>query len=249
MDLNRPPATVAIRCGARRRLRLMLGLRLLSAVEDRSHGAARGSHVTAGRLPSVRALAAAAGVHRNTAAAVYRDLERFGLVRCVRGAGTYPVKTPAHTWKRFREAVCADAELAEVLAAELRFPVTVSTARVSRGPLLLPLDESPPPDRIVIPVAPLDRALQALRDLRPDSTVRLVSASPRIGRLVRHTIVAFHGDAVGLARTPDGHAPAGASDADLALVDLWQLERRGTDVPSEGLTPLRLLVRAGREAG
>lgn len=247
MVLDQGTASAAVGCGPRRRLRLALGLRLLSAVENRHrHGASRGA---ARRLPSVRALAVAAGVHRNTVAAVYHDLERFGLVRCVHGAGTFAMESPAHSWTQPGEAVCSDSGLAEVLAAELRRPVRVA---IAGGPpedrRFVPIDESPPPDGVVIPVAPLGRALRALRHLPPDSTVSLLSASPRLGRLVRHTIVALHGDAVGLARTQDEYAVSGLG-TDLALVDLRQLERRGTYVSSEGLIPLRLLVRSGREAG
>ena len=227
-------------------LRLRLGLRLLSAAEDRS-----GRHTgpeTARRLPSVRALAAAAGVHRNTAAAVYRDLERFGLVRCVRGAGTFALESP-YPWAEFGQAACSAADLADVLAAELHRPVAVAIPSAPDGRLLVPLDEPPPPGRTVIPVAPLGPALGALRHLPPGSTVRLVSSSPRLGRLVRHTILALHGDAVGLTRTPDARAASGGSRANLGLVDLRQLEHRGTDAAPEGLIPLRLLVRSGPTAG
>jgi len=46
------------------------------------------------RLPSVRALAGRFGVHRNTAAAAYKELSRRGLVRPARGSGMY-VASPA----------------------------------------------------------------------------------------------------------------------------------------------------------
>ena len=159
------------------------------------------------------------------------------------------MESPAHSWTQPGDAVCSDSGLADVLAVELRRPVRVAIAGGRpEGRRFVPIDESPPPDGVVIPVAPLGRALRALRHLPPDSTVSLLSASPRLGRLVRHTIVALHGDAVGLARTQDEYAVSGLG-TDLALVDLRQLERRGTYVSSEGLIPLRLLVRSGREAG
>lgn len=249
MDLVESDISSAARCGVRRRLRLRLGLRLLAAAEGRQRH--DDSREGAWRLPSVRGLAAATGVHRNTAAAVYRDLERFGLVRCVHGAGTFAAPPPVHGWAELaRQAVCSDPGLAAVLAVELRQPVPVAGPGVpAHRPRFVPLDESPPPDVTVIPVAPLGRALPALCHLPPDSTVRLVSASPRIGRLVWHTIMALHGDAVGLARTADGHPSAAVPGADLELIDLRQFARRGTDVPSEGLFPLRLLVHALPEAG
>jgi hypothetical protein len=256
MDADRPdgskvssasgcPVRIVAGSGVRSRLRLRLGLRLLSAVEDRS-GRDAGAEA-ARRLPSVRALAAAASVHRNTAAAVYGDLERFGLVRRVRGAGTFAVEFPT-PWVELREPACRAGDLADVLAAELGRPVSVAAPGVPHGPLLVPLDESPPREGPVVPVAPLGRGLRALRRLPAGSTVRLVSTSPRLGRLVRHTILALHGDAVGLARTPNEQSSL-LLGADLGLVDLRQFDRRGTDVSPEGLIPLRLLVRSGRRAG
>lgn len=235
------------RRGARRRLRLRLGLWLLARAEGWScDDVPRGS---GRRLPSVRALAFAAGVHRNTAAAVYRDLERFGLVRCVRGAGTFAVGSPAPSWTQFGAPVCSDPDLADMLAAELRRPVPVVATGDRRRPLLVPLDESPPAGRLVVPVAPIGPALQALRQLPPGSTVHLVSDSPRLGRLVRHAIVALHGESVGLARTRRARPSPELPGVGLGLMDFRQLAPRGTDAGLEGFIPLRLLVGLGREVG
>lgn len=245
--MDEATSSATTRRGARRRLRLRLGLRLLAAAEGRRRPGAR--HDTAGRLPSVRALAAAAGVHRNTAAAVYGDLERFGLVRCVRGAGTFAVESPARPSTRFTGAVCFEPDLVDVLAAEFRRPVTVAATGDRRVPLFVPLDEVPPAEPLIIPVAPRGAALLALRRLPPGSTVHLVSDSPRVGRLVRHAILALHGESVGLARTNDACSAPDVPGVCLRLVDLRQLVPRGTDVGLEGLIPLRLLVGAGRETG
>lgn len=231
---------------ARRRLRLRLGLWLLATAEGASSG---GPHGGQRRLPSVRALATATGVHRNTAAAVYRDLERFGLVRCVRGAGTFAIESPARSWTPVGAPDCFDPDLADVLSAELRRPVTVAASGDRRRPLLVPLDESPPAGRLVVPVTPHGPALRALRRLPPGSTVHLVSDSPRLGRLIRHAIVALHGESVGLARTPDVRRVPEVPGVSLGLVDLRQLAPCGTDPGSEGLIALRMLVGSDRNAG
>lgn len=246
MDLHGSNTVDMGRRGARRRLRLRLGLWLLATAEGRSH---KRRSERQQRLPSVRALAATVGVHRNTVAAVYRDLERFGLVRCVRGAGTFAVELPARSWTQFGVPACSDPDLAEVLSAELRRPVAVTADGDRSRPLLVPLDESPPADRLVVPVAPRGQALRALRRLPPGSTVHLVSDSPRLGRLVRHAVLALHGESVGLARTNRAGPAPGLSGVGLGLVDLRQLAPSGTDTGLEGLMPLRLLVGSGWKVG
>lgn len=200
------------------------------------------------RLPSIRALAAAAGVHRNTAAAVYRDLERFGLVACVRGAGTFATPVPAARRDGpGQRDLRASADLAEVLSSELGRTV-MSDCTGSGDALLLPLDATPPPERSVIPVAPLGAALRGLRSLRPGSTVILVSGSPRLGRLLRHTLCALHGDSVGLLRIAEERV-ARVPVADLHLADVLHVDHRGTDGPPGVFIPLRLLPFAGGPAG
>lgn len=246
MDLAGSNTKSTGRRGARRRLRLRLGLWLLASADGPPHDTRR---TGLWRLPSVRALASVAGVHRNTAAAVYRDLQRFGLVRCVRGAGTFVAGSPARSWTQFGGPFCSDPDLAEVLAAEIGRPISVTTGDDRRRPLLVPLDESPPADRWVVPVAPRGPALRALRRLPPGSTVHLVSGSPRLGRLVRHTLIALHGESVGLARTRQARPAPELPGIDLGLVDLRQLAPCGTDTGLEGLIPLRLLVGSGPQAG
>jgi len=199
-------------------------------------------------MPSVRAFAAAAHVHRNTAAAVYRDLERFGLVRCVPGSGTFAAD---RRWSFRPEArlVCADAGLRVLLSAEL------AGAAVRGGPgddgrsawsdtvTLVPLDERPPKGRgVVVPLAPDARTVQALRTLPPAAVVRLVSGSRRLGRLVRVILHALRRADIGLERLdgPAAWAPAAAPAADLLLVDALELRRHGTSRPGEVFLPLRL---------
>lgn len=251
MKSNASNAASAGGCGPRCRLRLCLGIRLLSAQAGAVPAVGAGDALPAGplrRLPSIRALAAAAGVHRNTAAAVYTDLERFGLVRRIRGSGTFALPGAApFAPARDRRPFCPTEDLAAVLAAELGRPVTRYRAGAAR-PLLLPLDASPPRGLRAIPVAPSGRALGALRALRPGSTVILFSDSPRLGRLLRHTLCALHGDTVGLLRIA-GEQVAGAPAADLHLVDLLQLRRGGTHGRPEVLIPLRLIASAARRAG
>ena len=237
---RREPPTPPER-GAGRLLRLRLGLWLLSAPEA----------VPGRRLPSVRALAHATGVHRNTVAAVYRDLDRLGLVRCVRGAGTF-VGGPRRPIGSCQEIVCPEKELTAALSLELGRPVV--TTGGPGAALLWPLDRSPPDapawsERPVLPVAPAGPALRALRRVRPGGTVHLTSASPRVGCLVRRAVVALHGESVGLERGPAEAALRGGRAPDLHLIDCVGFERRGTRGGPGGLIPLRLLPDVGRRAG
>ena len=222
-------------------MRMRLGLWLLSIPDT----------APARRLPSVRALARATGVHRNTVAAVYRDLERLGLVRCVRGAGTF-VGGPRRPIGSGQEIVCPEPELTAVLSLEIGRPVV--TRGGPQAAVLWPLDRSPPRDPPwsegpVIPVAPAGPALRALRRVRPGATVRLISASSRLGCLVRRAVVALHGESVGLERGREGAPLPGGRAPDVYLIDFARLECRGTLGGPEGLIPLRLLPDIGRPAG
>lgn len=240
-DMERPVSRPA--AGVRRRLRLRLGLWLLDHLEPRESPPSPGANPR--RLPSVRRFAAVAGVHRNTAAAVYRDLHRFGLVRCVRGSGTY-VARPPDVRPRARPT-CGSPDLRAILAAELG-----GVVRDDRGdrasPLLLPLDASPPPARCVFPLAPRGRSMSAIRRLRPGDDVVLLSASPRLGRLVRHVLEAIHGDSVGFHRAEgaaEDHAVAGV----LILSDARQPVAHGTSRAATGLINLRLACGTGPRPG
>lgn len=264
-------ASASARWGVRAELRLRLGLCLLSSHERR-----RRPH----RLPSIRALADSAGVHRNTAAAVYRDLERFGLVRCIRGKGTFA--TAPCDWRQLlTEPLQMAADLGDVVLTELerelhRCPQPVRRFRresIGPGVLLLPFDMTPPKDTRVFPLAPRGMALAAMSRLRPGSNVRLVSRSPSVARLVRHTLLALHGNTVGMGRVegfspgpPEGPDPSNRGsrpDAvartssrvvwDLTLVDAHLaaaiVTDRGTSGRGEAFLPLRMLSSGDHRGG
>ncbi len=261
-----------VRWGVRAELRVRLGLCLLS-----SHERGHRPHC----LPSIRAFADSAGVHRNTAAAVYRDLERFGLVRCMRGKGTFT--TNSYDSRRLlNEPLQMAADLGDVVLTELegelrRCPQPVRRFRresIGPGVLLLPLDMTPPKDTRVFPLAPRGMALAAMSRLRPGSNVRLVSRSPSIARLVRHTLLALHGNTVGMGRVDglsrrrrgatavpgDRGDPAGRGDRtspgvewDLTLVDAYEegviVSGRGTPGQRDAFIPLRVLASADHRHG
>lgn len=264
MDETIGGAAASVRWGVRAELRVRLGLCLLST-HERGHR----PH----RLPSIRELADSAGVHRNTAAAVYRDLERFGLVRCVPGKGTFA--TAPHDPRRLlTEPLRMAVDLIDVLLTELKSELqrgpdpSPGFRRESTGPgaLLLPLDAAPPKNQRVVPLAPRGVALTAMSRLRPGSNVRLVSRSPSVARIVRHTLLALHGNTVGMgrARGLPPEAPGDAADPsnpgsspddgahsssqivwDLTLVDAHQAcgipGGRGTSGWGEAFLPLRML--------
>jgi len=240
-DRGRPaPRPVA---GVRRRLRLRLGLWLLDRLDRGESSPSPGANPR--RLPSVRRFAAVAKVHRNTAAAVYRDLQRFGLVRCVRGSGTY-VARPPDVGPRAR-AACGCPDLRAILAAELGGVVRGATGD-RNTPLLLPLDVSPPPARSVVPLAPRGRSLTALRRLRSGDDVVLLSGSPRLGCLVRHVIEALHGNEVGFHRA-EGPVADHAAPGVLVLGDARRSVAHGTSRAATGLIHLRLVSGAGEHPG
>lgn len=90
------------------------------------------------RLPSVRALAEAAGVNVNTARAVYARLESQGLVRSEQGRGTFVAGTPADEAATRRELHRQIAQL-EASLARLPPPAALADApgRSPRPPALL----------------------------------------------------------------------------------------------------------------
>src|SRR5688572_2138399 len=68
----------------------------------------RGELRAGGRLPSVRELAAAAGVNVNTVRAVYARLESEGLLRSEHGRGTFvdaPAGQDARTRRELRRQI------------------------------------------------------------------------------------------------------------------------------------------------
>lgn len=228
--------------GVRRCLRLQIGLSLL---EER--GCRRGPPGACGnRLPGIRRLAELARVHRNTAAAVYRDLARFGLVEGRRGSGTFVLPRAARDGEAAHFA-CRSDDLRAVLAAELGVRVGRHDGTAAT-PLLVPLDEVPPDGRLVVPVAPMGPAWTALRRLAPGDDVVLVSRSPRLGRLLRNVVRAWHGDEVGLERVAGGIA-RGALGAALVLCDAPHAGRSGTRRAVAGLCNVKLVEDAGPRAG
>ncbi|MGD8494957.1 MAG: GntR family transcriptional regulator [Gemmatimonadales bacterium] len=227
---------VGVRCG----LRLQIGLLLLE--ERRRHAPdARGS-----RLPGIRRLAELAGVHRNTAAAVYRDLVRFGLVDSRRGSGTYTLLRSGRSVGAARPA-CRSVDLRAVLAAELGVPVRPDDGAPAT-PLLVPLDEVPPSGRLVVPVAPVGAAWTELRRLAPGDDVVLVSGNQRLGRLLRNVLRAWHNGEVGLERVAD-RADPGAAGAALVLCDARHAGGSGTTPAPGGLCNMRLVESGGPRTG
>lgn len=244
------------RWGPRARLRLRLGLWLISR-HDRGYR----PH----RLPSIRSQARSTGVHRNTVAAAYHDLERFGLVRCVQGKGTF-ARLPAYPHGRPGEPLRMAADLVDALRRELEADERSEERSAPRpyreparsGLLLLPLDETPNGDAHIVPLAPRGAALTAMARLRPGSNVRLVSRSPSIARLVRHTLLVLHGTTVGMGRVgcvPRPTAPAETTPVtwDLTLLDAsqpgWFAAARGTPAGREAFVPLRLLTSGSHPCG
>lgn len=262
----------AVRWGVGVRLRLQLGLSLLSRHD-------RGCRPY--RLPSIRALARSAGVHRNTAAAVYHALERFGLVRCVHGKGTFATLPPDPHRMSGQPLRTAD-DLTDVLTMELGRELRPRPHPLPRfrreptgpGALLLPLDATPPAGHRIVPVAPRGAALRAMMRLRPGSNVRLVSRSPSAARLVRHALLALYGNTVGMRRfdrlpkrAPRTTAVA-RNDArsqkdfdrtssrvtwDLTLVDAYEgcgiVSGRGTSDRRDAFIPLRMVANMDHVCG
>lgn len=191
---------------ARARLRLILGMRLLERLALHPLPVGR-------RLPSIRAVAVASGVHRNTAAAAYADLGRLGLIRCEAGSGSFASLPPILRPDLCRSLIqCREPELARLLSAELGQIPSTSLLRGEAhdaGPVLLhPLDLVPKADVASYPVAPVGETLAQLRALRPGSTAIVVSKSPSVRRLMRSAIRAVHGTLVGVVSLkPDAVSP------------------------------------------
>ena len=191
---------------ARARLRLILGMRLLERLASHPLSVEQ-------RLPSIRAVAAASGVHRNTAAAAYADLSCFGLIRTVVGSGSFASLPPTVRPAMCRNLVqCREPELARLLSAQLRqTPANVLTGDKFRdeGPVLLhPLDRIPKAGVASYPVAPVGETLAQLRALRPGSTAIVISKSPSVRRLMWSAIRAVHGTFVGVVSLkPDVVSP------------------------------------------
>lgn len=77
-----PGAPLRIQRGSEIPPRRQIALRLEAGIRD-------GGYREGAKLPSIRAMGARLGVHRDTVAAAYRELGRQGLVRMVPGSGVY----------------------------------------------------------------------------------------------------------------------------------------------------------------
>jgi GntR family transcriptional regulator len=111
------------------------------------------------RLPSVRELAASAGVNVNTARAVYQRLENEGLLSSEQGRGTFVARA---------EGRRGEGEAAE--RAELRRQIAVLEGELARRPPA-PTDPFAAPPR----QAPRLMTADALREVRDDLIGRLRS--------------------------------------------------------------------------
>jgi DNA-binding transcriptional regulator YhcF (GntR family) len=109
------------------------------------------------RLPSVRELAASAGVNVNTARAVYQRLENEGLISSEQGRGTFVAERPRPR-----------GEAAE--RAELRRQIAVLEGELASRPPA-PTDPFSPPPRQPARLMSAD----ALREVRDDLIARLRS--------------------------------------------------------------------------
>lgn len=181
---------------ARAHLRLLLGMRLLERLGL--------DPCPVGQpFPSIRAVAAASGTHRNTVAAAYSDLACLGLIRCQVGSGSFASRPPPlNSDTRSRPFLCREPELARLLSAELgqgSGAVVPGGESFDPEPLLLhPLDVVPTDDVTLYPVAPVGETLAGLRSLGLGSTAIVVSKSPSVRRLMRSAIRAVHGASVGV---------------------------------------------------
>ena len=202
----------------RARLRLLVGMRLLERLDLDPSSVGK-------RLPSIRAVAAASGVHRNTVAAVYADLACLGLIRCEEGSGSFASRpSPGPSEMRSRVLHCGEPELARLLCAEvgLHSATTALAGETFAGkPVLLhPLDLVPTADVALYPVAPVGETLARLRSLRRGSTAIVVSKSPSVRRLMRSALRAVHGASVGVV----------SLEPDVASLD--SIAQRAGDVPA-----------------
>ena len=188
----------------RTRLRLIIGIHLLDRL-------AADPGFAGCRLPSIRAVAAASGHHRNTVAAVYSDLRQLGLITCRTGSGSFSSRPGTRSHRDGTRLVCRESALAALLVAETRSscaPVPSDGSAGGRELLMHPLHLVPPAGAACFPVAPSGETLSAVRRLHRGSTALVLSRSPTVRRLMRHTIRSIHGRSVGVVSVnPTGAFP------------------------------------------
>ena len=171
--------------GARSRLRLILGMRILEQLE-------RDPTAVGSRIPSIRAIAGATCVHRNTAAAAISELRGFGLVTCTVGSGC-AISSPPSVHDAPVPLYCAEPELASLLAGEIGRSVSSRGWPSTAGLAFQSLDRPPLQPARCVPLAPRGLTLSALRMLTPGSVAIIVSRSATVRGLVSHSIRAIHG--------------------------------------------------------
>jgi GntR family transcriptional regulator len=114
------------------------------------------------RLPSVRALAEAAGVNVNTARTVYARLESEGIVRSEQGRGTFVSGSGSDDAATRREL---RRQIAQLEAALARLPLPPTMADEPRPPAKQPAPTLLSADRLE---AVRDELLERLRDLEAE---------------------------------------------------------------------------------
>lgn len=139
-----------------------LGAQLAGRIRD----ALRRGELTRGeRLPSVRELAAAAGVNVNTARAVYARLESEGIVASEHGRGTFVAPPPGEAAATRRELRRQIARLEAELARRPPPPTLAenSTRSGARGAALLSAEDlADVRDRLLDRLSELDTQRAAL---------------------------------------------------------------------------------------
>jgi DNA-binding transcriptional regulator YhcF (GntR family) len=145
-----------------RRLDVPLGAQLATGIRDALQ---RGELTRGERLPSVRELAAAAGVNVNTARAVYARLESEGIVTSEHGRGTFVAPPPHEAAATRRELRRQIARLESELARRPRPPTLAegSSRSGARGAALLSAEDlAVVRDRLLAQLLDLDAQRAAL---------------------------------------------------------------------------------------
>lgn len=145
-----------------RRLDVPLGAQLAARIRD---AVQRGELTRGERLPSVRELAAAAGVNVNTARAVYARLDSEGIVTSEHGRGTFVAPPPNEAAATRRELRRQIARLESELARRPPPPTLAesSTRSGARGAALLSAEDlAVVRDRLLARLLDLDTQRAAL---------------------------------------------------------------------------------------